>query len=76
MICPYCNNEMEHGLVLGDGRRTLTWKVENESESKMAKLAGHFFSTNEDVISQGGFASRSYVEGDRCPQCRKIILSY
>lgn len=40
MKCPYCNGEMELGVISGDGRSGVYWKTGDKKVNFMDKLGG------------------------------------
>ena len=65
-ICPYCNQEMDSGTIIGNGRIIMFAKKE------------HFaFTAGEDEV----MLSKTYTETPhfpaiRCKNCKKIIVDY
>lgn len=68
MKCPYCGNEMEHGIMSGDGRSGVHFAPEGKKLTLGDKLTGvgalkvkHRFTT-------------FLIEADYCEKCKKMIL--
>jgi hypothetical protein len=64
--CPYCNEEMQPGAVIGD-RYALKWQPDDK-----AKILG-IWSTGHKIGTKG-LLSRPNVTGFRCSSCEKIIV--
>lgn len=68
MNCPYCNEEMQHGVLRGDGRSPVRFDQEGRKLSWSDKMAG--IGVVKLKLSWGAFR----IEADYCEKCRKIIL--
>lgn len=69
MKCPFCKEEMKHGLMYGDGRSRVRWK---EGIKKAPFLEN--FSRNGCLSSVKYSPGRFKTEADYCPVCRKMII--
>lgn len=58
MQCPYCNSEMEKGIINQD-RYPLKWKLEGPNAKK---------------IKLTSFLEKTYVEAYLCNNCNKLII--
>ena len=58
MQCPYCNSEMEKGIINQD-RYPLKWKSEGPNAKK---------------IKFTSFLEKTYVEAYLCYNCNKLII--
>ena len=69
MQCPYCGQEMQQGILSGDGRANVCWKAGE-------KKAGWF----ESAMGTGKLTAVKYtpasfrIEAHFCSRCRKMIL--
>lgn len=68
MKCPYCNEEMQHGVLRGDGRSPVRFEQEGKKLSWSDKLAG--IGALKLKMIWGTFR----IEGDYCEKCKKVIL--
>ncbi len=65
MICPYCNEEMESGVIHRD-RYALKWIPEkNDKGALLSVFAKGIKLTNND---------NSYVNACYCDKCKKVII--
>ena len=62
MVCPYCNSEMEKGII--EAKSTPLW-------TKRQKLT---IFKRRDEIALGNFMSTEYSAAYYCGQCRKIVI--
>ena len=69
MDCPYCGEEMEDGAL--QSSRGIYWV---DMPSKF--LPPQLVKFNEGLCDQDNLMQSPYVPASRCPQCRKIIVSY
>lgn len=72
MKCPYCNEEMQHGKLSGDGRSGVRFDQEGIKLSWSDKIAG--IGTVKTTEGSGMNFWRFELEGDYCEKCGKIIL--
>ena len=66
MVCPYCGEEMESGVLQGGGNHGVGWR---EKPSMFPNLL------NVEWLGTSNF-KYSYIPAHRCTKCRKIILDY
>lgn len=69
MVCPFCNNEMIKGKILGD-RQILKWMPDNE------KLILGIWANNAITLKNqtgGGMSGRYQVGAFACKNCKKLI---
>lgn len=69
MKCPYCNAEMHHCTITGDGRSKVRWEQEGEKAALLDRLTG-----KGELDARYTLASFS-IPADYCPACRKMIFS-
>lgn len=63
MVCPYCDWEMEKGVIVCDGRRRPTWFSSQEDRAvELAKFG---------VVS---LLTTYKIEAFYCQPCKKIII--
>lgn len=66
MLCPYCNNELEAGVI--QSQHELYWREKR-----------HFFfisSENDISLSERNIWKGSAVKALLCRNCQKIIIDY
>jgi hypothetical protein len=68
MQCPYCNNEMDKGIISGDGRRKVCWYKDGEKIGMLDRMAG------KGMIDAKYTLSRFKIEGSYCSSCYKMIF--
>ena len=69
MKCPYCNNEMELGII--QSPHEIAWK------KGLERTKGRASSYDDSVILSGtDMFSGSAVKASNCRICKKIIISY
>lgn len=62
-VCPYCKKRMQRGFIVCDGRRTPSWKSEDEAkEVPLAKF---------NVVS---LLTTYHIETLYCDSCQKIVI--
>lgn len=68
MLCPFCNDKMIKGKILGD-RYKLKWMPDDE------KLILGIWANNSITLGNqtGGLLGRPRVEAFVCRNCRKLI---
>ncbi len=69
MKCPFCENEMQKGIMSGDGRSNVTWK----SGEKKTGWFDNFIGIGRVTAAKhtlGAFSIESYY----CPACKKMIF--
>lgn len=69
MNCPYCSNEMEKGILSGDGRSRVYWKAGEKKAGFSDKIYGEGVLTNVRY-SLATFEIDSYY----CNSCKKMIF--
>ena len=72
MKCPYCNEEMQHGRLSGDGRSRVRFVQEGKKLSWADDLTG----VGVVKTNKGSNTSfwKFWLEADYCEKCRKIIM--
>jgi len=70
MICPYCGNEMEQGLI--QSPHEINWKP----GGKRPVFGRAEFHEGSVVLSELSFLRGSAVEAFLCRACRKVIIDY
>lgn len=68
MNCPYCENEMVEGKILGD-RYMLKWMPADKK-----KTLGIFANNSINVGSKGGLVGRPYAVASYCKECNKMVV--
>ena len=69
MICPYCKNEMQKGILSGDGRAPVTWKQGAEKTKLIDRIVG-----SGTVTAARRTLATFTIEAFFCPDCRKMIF--
>ena len=69
MLCPYCQKEMQRGIVSGDGRSKVYFNPSDKPKSLMDKLDG---SGKLTAIKYTLATFR--VEANYCDSCKKMII--
>ena len=69
MICPFCGNEMQKGVLSGDGRSQVTWKQGDRKAGIMDRIAG----TGIVTAAKKNLVIFT-IESHFCPDCKKMIF--
>ncbi len=69
MKCPYCENEMQKGVLSGDGRSAVTWKAGEDKTGFFDRFLGigRVTAAKQTLTS---FA----IEANYCHACKKMIF--
>lgn len=70
MICPFCNNEMEKGIMSGDGRYTVRWKAGDKPADIGDTFSGIVKVEAVEYPILSGFRLETYF----CKDCGKMIF--
>ena len=70
MKCPYCNNEMEKGLI--QSPQVISW-LKGEKRKFFGRAEFHKDSV---VLSELSFMKGSACIAYNCPSCKKIVIDY
>ena len=70
MKCPYCNNEMEKGLI--QSPQEISW-LKGEKRKFFGRAEFHKDSV---VLSELSFMKGSACIAYNCPNCKKIVIDY
>ncbi|MBE5803096.1 MAG: hypothetical protein E7316_01115 [Clostridiales bacterium] len=68
MKCPYCDGEMQHGKLSGDGRSRVHFAQEGKKVSWSENLVG------VGIVQTKRRFGKFEIDGDYCEKCKKIIL--
>lgn len=69
MKCPYCNQEMQKGIISGDGRSGVYWKPGDKKAGFMERLSG------AGKIEAAKYTLASFtIEAEYCTTCKKVIF--
>ncbi len=69
MECPYCNQEMQRGIISGDGRSRVYWKAGRKKSGFIDKLCGR------GKIKAANYPLATFtIEADYCAACKKMIF--
>jgi len=69
MTCPFCGNEMEKGILSGDGRSPVTWRKGDRKTGVMEQIAG----VGTVTAARRTLASFT-IESYFCRGCQKMIF--
>ncbi len=69
MKCPYCNQEMQEGIISGDGRSGVYWKTGDKKANFMDMLGG----TGKIEAVKYTLASFT-IDANYCAACKKMIF--
>lgn len=69
MVCPFCEAEMQHGRLTGEGRSKVVWERDGEKLGFLDKIGGI------GAVDAKYTFSKFIIEADYCPKCRKMIFS-
>lgn len=70
MKCPYCDNEMEKGLI--QSPQEIAW-LKGENKHALARARFHDGSV---VLSGFSFTKGSAVVSYLCRECKKVVIDY
>ena len=70
MNCPYCNQEMEEGII--QGRDELSWK----KGTKRPLFGRAILHDGSVVLSELSYIKGAAVIAYLCRSCRKVIIDY
>jgi hypothetical protein len=70
MVCPYCGNEMEKGLI--QSPREIAW-LKGEKKAFLGKAAFHSGSV---ILSESSILKGSAVAAYLCRNCQKVLIDY
>ena len=70
MICPYCDDEMEKGLI--HSPQELNW-IKGEKRKFFTRA---FLHKESVVLSELSMINGSACVAYNCPNCKKIIIDY
>jgi len=68
MICPYCNDEMEQGVI--ENQHEINWKT------KRHLFGNAEFHKGSVILSERSFLKGSAVLAYLCRKCEKVIIDY
>ena len=69
MDCPFCGKEMQHGILSGDGRSSVTFKPGEKKTGWFDRLIGI------DKITAAKYTLMAFtIDADYCPGCKKMIF--
>ncbi len=75
MNCPFCNNEMVKGTIIGDGRSAVRWNTQDK-KCGTEKL----FDNVEKMLGKGCITAAKHsltkfeIDGFYCESCKKMIF--
>ncbi|MBP3240506.1 MAG: MarR family transcriptional regulator [Oribacterium sp.] len=69
MKCPFCANEMQQGIISGDGRSGVIWEAGGKKISALDKFIG------VGVITAAKHSLTKFkIEACYCENCKKMIF--
>lgn len=72
MKCPYCNKEMEQGIISGDGRYGVYWKTGNKKANIIDKLIGK--ARVIEAVDYTYIRNTFIIKANYCDTCKKILI--
>ncbi len=69
MKCPFCENEMQKGILSGDGRSAVTWKAGEEQTGFFDRFLGI-----GRVTAAKHTLAHFAIEANYCHACKKMIF--
>ena len=69
MKCPYCEKEMQKGIISSNDRSKLFWEPENEKLGVMDKIVG------KGIIDADYSLAKFKIKADYCKACKKMIFN-
>lgn len=66
MVCPYCNNEMEQGLL--QGMRRVAW-VKSQHKVSLHPKQG-------EILLENNTFNDFMLQAQICKKCKKIVIDY
>ena len=70
MECPYCKNEMQKGIISGDGRTSVKWLADGDKPNMLDRMFGSGTLTAADMSGLMIFK----IEAHYCEKCHKMIF--
>ena len=70
MNCPYCNGDMQAGVIRFDGRSGMRWEKEGHPIDFWDSLGGIGCLTEAEY----GFWGSGSIKGTYCSSCKKLII--
>lgn len=68
MKCPFCNNEMQAGIMSGDGRSKIFWEPKGDKLGVMDKIVG------KGMIGAEYSLTKFKINAEYCYNCKKMIF--
>lgn len=68
MICPYCHNEMELGVI--QSPHEISW------QKKKSLIGASEFHEGAVVLAEGSFMKGSCVQAHLCRKCKKVVIDF
>lgn len=68
MTCPYCNHEMEKGVI--ESSREIAWK------RKKTFITAAKFHKDAVVLAPQLYITNTFVVAYLCRNCKKVIIDY
>lgn len=73
-VCPYCGNNMIHGVLSGDGRSGLYWNKGEKANSFIDKIGGSGKVMAVKYKPSELLPASFNVEAEYCSSCKKMII--
>ncbi|MBQ5311948.1 MAG: hypothetical protein ILP19_07920 [Oscillospiraceae bacterium] len=70
MKCPYCDSEMQKGMITGDGRSAVKWQADGDKPNVLDRIFGSGDLTAAKISALSGFK----IDADYCAKCHKMIF--
>ena len=69
MKCPFCEKEMQKGVIFSNDRSKIFWEPENEKLGVMDRIVG------KGMIDADYSLAKFRIHADYCIACKKMIFS-
>ncbi len=70
MICPFCGNEMEAGILSGDPRAGVVWKQGSKRADFIDRFVGDAYAVDAARLTLAAFTIETWY----CFGCKKMIF--
>lgn len=68
MLCPYCQKELEKGVI--QSNRSISWLP------KKCFVGAHFLHRGSELLSEANLMHGAVVVAYLCRACEKVIIDY
>ena len=74
MKCPYCNEQMQSGMIRYDSRSGLRWTSDTDNRSGWDKFFDALARIGQLTAAEENGWTTGCVAANFCPTCKKIII--